>query len=415
MKNELVLILDLGGPFKELIARAVRDLSVYAEILPIKDMAKTLEKIKAISPIGMIVTGGKAPAEIDALNIPTIEMNADPASAPPTSAQELSHFVLKTCGAKQDYKIEDYAENQIEQIRRTVGSEKVLLALSGGVDSSVLAALLAKAVPQQLTCIFVDHGFMRLNEGDQVESIFSKFNINFIRVNAAERFVGKLKGVLDPETKRKIIGEEFIRVFEEEAKKLGKIPFLAQGTIYPDIVESGGEHGAVIKSHHNVGGLPEHLDFEQLVEPLSGLFKNEVRALGRQLDLPDYLVNRQPFPGPGLAVRVMGEVTFEKLDTLRLADAIFREEMEQLDKRPSQYFAVLTDTPAVGIKDGQRTYSPVVALRAIETVDFMSAVPVRIPYDMLDRIVARITSEIPQVSRVVYDISPKPTGTVEWQ
>jgi len=320
-------------------------------------------------------------------------------------------------GTKDDAEISKYIDDQINQIRKTVGSEKVLLALSGGVDSSVCAALLAKAVPQQLTCLFVDHGFMRLNEGNEIEETFSKKGINFIRVNAADRFLSKVAGVIDPEAKRKIIGEEFIRVFEEEAKKLGRIPFLAQGTIYPDIVESGGgEHGATIKSHHNVGGLPENLDFEQLVEPLAGLYKNEVRKLGLMLDLPEMLVNRQPFPGPGLAVRVMGEITFEKLETLRQADAIVRQELDKLEEgRPSQYFAVLTDTLSVGAKDGVRTYDPVVAIRAVTTVDFMTAVYTPLLHDVLNTMATRISSEIAAVSRVVFDISSKPPGTIEWQ
>ena len=319
-------------------------------------------------------------------------------------------------GTKTDAEILTYIDQQVDAIRKQVGDKHILLALSGGVDSSVCAALIAKAVPQQLTCLFVDHGFMRLNEGDEIEEIFGKIVAKFIRVNAQDRFLSKVKGVTDPEEKRKIIGAEFIYVFEEEAKKLGKIPFLAQGTIYPDIVESGGEHGAVIKSHHNVGGLPENLDFEELVEPLSGLYKNEVRKMGLLLGLPEYLVNRQPFPGPGLAVRVMGEITFEKLETLRQADAIVRAELDKLegDDRPSQYFAVMTDTMSVGVKGDKRTYDPVVAIRAVTTVDFMTAVCTPLSYELLMKLGAKI-SEIPTVSRVVFDISSKPPGTIEWQ
>jgi GMP synthase (glutamine-hydrolysing) len=279
----------------------------------------------------------------------------------------------------------------------------------------VCAALLSKAIAGQLTCVFVDHGFMRLHEGDDIEAIFSTHDLDFVRVNAAERFVGKIAGVTDPEQKRKIIGEEFIRVFEEEAKKLGRIPFLAQGTIYPDIVESGGVHGETIKSHHNVGGLPKNLDFEQLVEPLAGLFKNEVRKIGLMLGLPPALVHRQPFPGPGLAVRVMGEVTFGKLDVLRKADAIVREELDRLDTPPSQYFAVLTDTFSVGVKSGVRTYDPVLAIRAVSTQDFMTATCFDIPHELLVKLATRIAGEVDGVSRVVYDISSKPPGTVEWQ
>jgi len=311
--------------------------------------------------------------------------------------------------------LNEYLETQLQQIRQTVGSEKVLLALSGGVDSSVCAALLAKAIPGQVTCLFVDHGLMRLNEGDEIEAIFSKRELNFIRVNAADRFLSKLKGVTEPEQKRKIIGEQFVRVFEEESKKLGCIPFLAQGTIFPDIVESGGKHGVKVKSHHNVGGLPKDLGFEQLVEPLSGLYKNEVRTLGLMLGLPEELVNRQPFPGPGLAVRIMGDITAPKLETLRQADAIIRQELDKLQTRPDQYFAVLTNTPSVGIKGDQRTFDPVIAIRAVTTQDFMHATYTPLPHEVLSNISAMITREISSVSRVVYDITCKPPGTVEWE
>ncbi|MCL2030724.1 MAG: glutamine-hydrolyzing GMP synthase, partial [Oscillospiraceae bacterium] len=292
---------------------------------------------------------------------------------------------------------------------------RVLLALSGGVDSSVCAALLSRAVPGQLVCLFVDHGFMRLNEGDEIERVFSKRDLRFIRVNAQKRFLAKLRGVTDPESKRKRIGEEFIRVFEEEAAKLGDIPFLAQGTIYPDVVESGGGYGATIKSHHNVGGLPEKLAFTGVLEPLSTLFKDEVRVLGRTLGLPAALVNRQPFPGPGLAIRVMGEVTEEKLEVLRAADAIVREEIRRLRRRPDQYFAVLTDTRSVGVKGDGRTYHFVIALRAVTTDDFMTCEYTPLPHRVLGRLSSRLTGEIPSVSRVVYDITPKPPGTVEWE
>ena len=335
------------------------------------------------------------------------------------------HFLFNVCGAKGDYLLEDYIEKETMRIKEKVkrykdkelkpGSSKVLLALSGGVDSSVCAALLSLAVPDLLSCVFVDHGFMRQNEGDEIEKIFSKRKLKFIRVNAQERFIKRLKGIIDPEQKRKIIGEEFIRVFEEEAAKLGKIPFLAQGTIYPDIVESGGDPGAVIKSHHNVGGLPEKLGFHEVLEPLSQLFKDEVRLMGLKLGLPKHLLERQPFPGPGLAIRITGEVTEKKLKIVRHADAIVREEIGRLRKKPDQYFTVLTDTLSVGVKGDSRTYDPVIAVRAVSTSDFMTCEYSRLGHKVLDKISSRITSEVAGISRVVYDISGKPPATVEWE
>ncbi|WP_461257775.1 glutamine-hydrolyzing GMP synthase [Treponema sp. R80B11-R83G3] len=327
----------------------------------------------------------------------------------------IRRFLYDVCGASGDYKLDDYIKTQIKQIQKKVRAENVLLALSGGVDSSVCAKLLSKAIPGQLACIFVDHGLMRLNEGDEIERVFSKEKLSFIRVNAKDRFLARLKGVTDPEAKRKIIGEEFIRVFEDEARKLGNIPYLAQGTIYPDVVESGGKHGAVIKSHHNVGGLPEGLDFTGVVEPLSRLFKDEVRVMGKKLGLPSMIVNRQPFPGPGLAIRVIGEVTEEKLDLLRKADAILREELDGIKDRPDQYFCVLTNTRSVGVKGDDRTYDYVIAVRAVKTDDFMTCEYAPLPHKLLDRISSRITAEMPSVSRVVYDISSKPPATVEWE
>ncbi|MDR2592734.1 MAG: glutamine-hydrolyzing GMP synthase [Chitinispirillales bacterium] len=507
--RELVLVLDFGGQYKELIARAVRGLSVYSEIRPGN---MPIEEIKRLSPIGIIMTGGPSsvyqpgsptcdPA-IFGLGIPVLgicygmhlmchtlggEVTAGGAGeygrvtvTPENPVSTLFHetqgkpfealmshrdvvsrlpagfrqtastavciaacenaekklyavqfhpetkhtdggseifrrFLYEACGAAGSYKLDDYIDTQVGLIRHKVGGGNVLLALSGGVDSSVCASLLSRAVPNQLVCIFVDHGFMRLNEGDEIERVFSKRKLRFIRVNAQERFLKRLDGVADPETKRKLIGEEFVRVFEEESAKLGDVPFLAQGTIYPDIVESGGSYGATIKSHHNVGGLPKNLKFTGVVEPLSGLFKDEVRILGRKLGLPAFLVNRQPFPGPGLAIRVVGDVTEEKLNVLRKADAILREELDGVKNRPDQYFAVLTNTCSVGVKGDERTYSQVIAIRAVITGDFMTCDYAPIPHKTLGCISSRITSEIPSVSRVVYDITSKPPATVEWE
>ena len=503
--SELVLVLDFGGQYKELIARAVRGLSVYSEIRPGN---MPVDEIKRLNPIGIILTGGpnsvylsdspSCDPELFNLGIPilgicygmhlmchllggkvapggrgeygrvpvtpsnpSVLFRDKPFTAlmshrdmvsrlpegfiataattacisacenagkklygvqfhPETKHTEdgsgiIRRFLYDVCGAAGDYKLDDYIETQARQVRRQVGEDKVLLALSGGVASSVCASLLSKAIPGRLICIFVDHGLMRLNEGDEIERVFSKRKLTFIRVNAQKRFLAKLQGVTNPETKRKLIGEEFIRVFEEEARKLGHIPFLAQGTIYPDIVESGGKHGATIKSHHNVGGLPKNLAFTGIVEPLSRLFKDEVRILGRKLRLPAFLTNRQPFPGPGLAIRVMGDVTEEKLDVLRRADAILREELDGARRRPDQYFAVLTDTLSVGVKGDDRTYDPVIAIRAVTTDDFMTCEYAPLPHKVLSRISSRITSELPTVSRVVYDITSKPPATVEWE
>ena len=329
----------------------------------------------------------------------------------------IRNFLYEVCKARGDWTMGDYCRTAIAQVREKVGTGKVLLALSGGVDSSVCAALLAEAVGPQLTCVFVDHGLMRLNEGDEVEAAFGKWDINFVRVDAETRFLLKLAGVDEPERKRKIIGEEFIRVFEEEARKIGKVDFLAQGTIYPDVIESGAGAAAVIKSHHNVGGLPDYVDFKEIIEPLRLLFKDEVRQLGRELGLPEYLVSRQPFPGPGLAIRIIGDITKEKADTLRQADFIFRDEIAGagLDKAPDQYFAVLTNTRSVGVMGDGRTYDHTLALRAVSTDDFMTADWSRIPYDVLDRVSTRIVNEVPGINRIVYDITSKPPATVEWE
>ncbi len=327
----------------------------------------------------------------------------------------LHNFLYNICSAVGDYTVDDYIKLQIAQIRERVGNGRVLLGLSGGVDSSVCAALLSKAIPNQLFCIFVDHGLMRLNEGDEIEEAFSNRDLHFIRVNAEDRFLSVLSGVTEPEQKRKIIGKEFIEVFRDEAKKLGNIQFLAQGTIYPDVIESGLGNGAVIKSHHNVGGLPKDIGFEAIIEPLRGLFKDEVRAVGRKLKLPTALVERQPFPGPGLGIRIIGDVTREKLDILRVADAIFRDEVKSCRLKLHQYFAVLTNLRSVGVMGDGRTYDYTLALRAINTSDFMTCSYAKIPHTILERAASRIINEVGGINRVVYDITGKPPATIEWE
>lgn len=333
----------------------------------------------------------------------------------------LSNFVYNVCNCAGDWKMDSFVQDSIKAIREKVGDGKVLLALSGGVDSSVAAGLLSRAIGKQLTCVFVDHGLLRKNEGDEVESVFGPegdFDLNFIRVNAQERYYGKLAGVTEPEQKRKIIGEEFIRVFEEEAKKIGAVDFLAQGTIYPDVVESGlGGESAVIKSHHNVGGLPDYVDFKEIIEPLRDLFKDEVRKAGLELGLPEALVFRQPFPGPGLGIRIIGEVTAEKVRIVQDADAIYREEIANvgLDKTIGQYFAALTNMRSVGVMGDERTYDYAVALRAVNTVDFMTAEAAEIPFEVLQKVMSRIINEVKGVNRVFYDLTSKPPGTIEFE
>ncbi|MGM9638152.1 MAG: glutamine-hydrolyzing GMP synthase [Butyricicoccaceae bacterium] len=512
-KQQKVLVLDFGGQYNQLIARRVRECSVYCEVKP---YTMTMDAIREYDPIGIIFTGGpnsvyletspQVDPEIFRLGVPILgicygcQLMAHHLGGKVTAAQEdtareygktethydtscklfkglpetgiswMSHgdymakvpegfalvghtdacpnvaiadeargfygvqyhpevnhtehgvdmirnFLYEVCGAKGDWTMGDYKNSAIRDIRAKVGGGKVLLALSGGVDSSVAAALLAEAVGNQLTCVFVDHGLMRKNEGDEVEQAFAKWDINFVRVDAEARFLGKLAGIDDPETKRKIIGEEFIRVFEEEAKKIGTVDYLVQGTIYPDVIESGAGNAAVIKSHHNVGGLPDYVDFKEIIEPLRLLFKDEVRQLGRELGLPEYLVMRQPFPGPGLAIRVIGDITKEKLDILREADFIFRDEIAKahLEGTMNQYFAVLTNMRSVGVMGDGRTYDYTLALRSVTTTDFMTADWTRIPYEVLDRVSVRIVNEVGHINRIVYDITSKPPATIEWE
>lgn len=510
MDNELVIVLDFGGQYNQLIARRVRENNVYCEVMPYK---KGLEEIKAKNPVGIIFTGGPNsvydPASphydpaIFELGVPILgicygsqliaySLGGHVATAPvseygkteietsesllfegvdkntivwmshtdyvdklpegfkvtahsdacPCAAfeneekkiyavqfhpevnhsvqgQEMLHnFLYNVCKCKGDWVMSDYAKKAVEALREKIGDKKVLCALSGGVDSSVAAVMIHKAVGDQLTCVFVDNGLLRKNEGDEVETLFrQQYDIDLVRANAQDRFLGKLAGVTEPEKKRKIIGEEFIRVFEAEAKKIGTVDFLVQGTIYPDVIESGAGDAAVIKSHHNVGGLPEHVDFKEIIEPLRDLFKDEVRQLGIELGLPEKFVWRQPFPGPGLAVRVIGEITEDKLEILRDADAIFREEIANagLEKDINQYFAVITDMRSVGVMGDFRTYDYTLALRAVTTTDFMTADWARIPYDVLEKASNRIVNEVKHVNRLVYDITSKPPATIEWE
>lgn len=508
--NELILILDFGGQYNQLIARRVRECNVYSEVVAF-DIS--IEKIKEKNPKGIIFTGGPASvygedsprcAEgIFELGIPVLGIcygmqlmtytlggnvarankreygttdvsidnssllfegfentngflmshtdfvekvpegfkNIGHTSSCPNAAMEnkeknlygiqfhpevnssingtqvIKNFLFNICKCSGDWIISSFVEESIAKLKEKIGDKKALCALSGGVDSSVAAVLLSKAIGKNLTCIFVDHGLLRKNEGDEVEDVFKNQDINFIRVNAKDRFLAKLAGVSDPETKRKIIGEEFIRVFEEEAKKIGTVDFLVQGTIYPDVIESGLGKSSVIKSHHNVGGLPDYVDFKEIIEPLRDLFKDEVRKTGLELGMPENLVFRQPFPGPGLAIRIIGDITEDKLNILKDADYIFREEIANagLHKNINQYFAVLTNLKSVGVMGDERTYDYTVALRAVETTDFMTGVWSRIPYEVLEKVSSRIVNEVDHVNRVVYDITSKPPATIEWE
>ena len=409
MKREKILIVDLDKVQSQRVARQVREANVYCEIYP---ESKVQEKNDEFTK-GIIVANSKK-KKIDFSDEKVLNLSKD--LSLDEEVQLVSDF-LNDLNLKSDWKMNNYKDYIINEIKETVGDGKVLLALSGGVDSSVCAKLISDAIGNQLTCIFVDTGLMRKNEGDEVRNAFKDSNINLISIDAEERFLNRLKGVTDPEKKRKIIGEEFIRVFEEEGKKIKSVDFLAQGTIYPDIIESGEDDETVVKSHHNVGGLPDFIDFKKLLEPLKYLFKDEVRELGEEIGLDKKLVWRQPFPGPGLSVRCIGEVRKDKLDILRDADYIFREEiaLANLDKDINQYFAVLTDVLSTGNRDGKRSYEYTIALRAIVTKDFMNGKFAEIPFDILRKISKKITDNVSGVNRIVYDITDKPPATIEWE
>lgn len=430
MKQDLIVILDMGSTNNTVLAREVRDLGVYSEIHP-HDI--TVDELKALKNVkGIVLNGGEnrvvdgkeveVRPELYDMGIPMISIDY-PQSKCSTQLMELpdretlKKFVFEECGAEANWNMKNFIEDQVELIRQQVGERKVLLALSGGVDSSVVAAMLIKAIGQQLVCVHVNHGLMRKNESESVVKVFrDELHANLIYVDASERFLGKLENVADPEQKRKIIGGEFIRVFEEEARKLEGIDFLGQGTIYPDIIESGTKTAKMVKSHHNVGGLPEDLKFE-LVEPLKQLFKDEVRACGVELGLPHDMVYRQPFPGPGLGVRCLGAITRDRLEAVRESDAILREEFTKagLDKKVWQYFTVVPDFKSVGMKNNARVFEYMVIIRAINTIDAMTASIEKIDWDVLERITERILAEVENVNRVCYDMSPKPPATIEFE
>ena len=430
MKQDMIVILDMGSTENTVIAREIRDMGVYSEIHPHDITAEELKKLDNVK--GIILNGGEnrvvdgVPVEIHTelydCGIPMMAIDHPTAKCEQVFEQipdqeTLHKFVFDTCHAEANWNMKNFIEDQVELIKRQVGDKKVLLALSGGVDSSVVAALLLKAIGDQLVCVHVNHGLMRKNESESVVEVFrNQLHANLIYVDATERFLGKLENVADPEQKRKIIGSEFIRVFEEEARKLDGIEFLGQGTIYPDIIESGTKTAKMVKSHHNVGGLPEDLQFA-LVEPLKQLFKDEVRACGVELGLPHNMVYRQPFPGPGLGVRCLGAITRDRLEAVRESDAILREEFEKagLDKKVWQYFTVVPDFKSVGVKNNARCFEYMVIIRAINTIDAMSASIERVDWDVLQKITDRILAEVENVNRVCYDMSPKPPATIEFE